>query len=50
MEKSITQEELLEELSIAIKDVFVASVIEKDGEIELSFLNGQKFLITVKEV
>ena len=46
---TITQEELLEEMAVMLKDEFVATVTKEDS-ICLQFLNGQKFEITVKEL
>ena len=49
MQNCIQLDEFIMELKTAIKDVFVANVMEKEGKIQVSFLNGQKFSITVKE-
>lgn len=46
--KKITEEELTEELKLAVKDCFTGSVRKcKDG-LHL-FLGGQMFVLTVKE-
>lgn len=49
MENKIKQEELLEELKIAIEDIFVAGITKTEGQIRLQFLNGQQFLLTIEE-
>lgn len=50
MENKIKREELLEELKIAIEDIFVAGITKTEGQIRLQFLNGQQFLLTIEEV
>jgi hypothetical protein len=49
MENKIKREELLEELKIAIEDIFVAGITKTEGQIRLQFLNGQQFLLTIEE-
>jgi flagellar biosynthesis/type III secretory pathway chaperone len=46
----INQKALLQELACIMKDEFVATFYEQVNGIEIKFLNGQKFLVTVKEV
>ena len=46
---TITKEELMEEIAVMLKDDFVATVTKEDA-ICLQFVNGQKFLLTIKEV
>ncbi|MBR2614378.1 MAG: hypothetical protein IKC71_02125 [Clostridia bacterium] len=48
MEK-VKEKELLEEIKILLKDTFVARFLESD-KIIMQLLNGQKFLISVKEL
>ena len=46
----INKRDLLEEIALLLKDEFVANVNTVEDEICLSFLSGQKFSISVKEV
>jgi len=48
MEK-IKEKEILEEIEIVLKDTFVAT-FEENNKIVMKMLNGQKFLISVKEL
>ncbi len=48
MEK-IKTENLATEIKAAISDLFVAEVTEDAGEIHLKFVNGQEFVLSVKE-
>lgn len=48
MEK-IKTENLVTEIKAAISDLFVAQVAEEQGNILLQFVNGQKFVLSVKE-
>lgn len=41
--------ELVEQIKIALKDVFVAKMKKQLDEIHITFLNGQKFVIAVWE-
>lgn len=45
-----TSSEILFDLRSIIGDYFVASVEDLDNELSLKFVNGQKFVISVKEV
>ena len=45
----IEQKDLLEEMKVMIKDEFIADVQSNKNVIVLSFENGQKFSIEVKE-
>ena len=46
---NIEQKDLLEEMKVMIKDEFIADVQSNETAIVLSFENGQKFSIEVKE-
>ena len=46
----ITQQALAEEITLALKDLFVAQVTNEDNQIILKMLNGQTFKCTVQEV
>ena len=41
---------LAEEIACAIQDLFVATVSSKEDTVELYFSDGQKFVLTVKEM
>ena len=41
--------ELLSQIKSAIGDLFVAKLVESEEGVEMCFLNGQTFLLTVKE-
>ena len=43
-------DELLEQIRCALADEFVAVVGKEDEEIKLCFDNGQKFVVSVKEI
>ena len=45
----IEQKDLLEEMKVMIKDEFIVDVQSNKNVIVLSFENGQKFSIEVKE-
>ena len=45
----IERKELMQEISVLLQDEFVASIKESDGKIELCFLNGQHFILSVSE-
>ena len=45
----IESKDLTLEVACAIKDLFEASVAVEEQEITLNFVNGQKFVLTVKE-
>ena len=46
--EQISSSELLTELRLAIKDVFVCEICEQNEEITIRFLNGQKFRVVVQ--
>ena len=46
--EQIASSELLTELRLAIKDVFVGEICEQNDEITIRFLNGQKFRVVVQ--
>ena len=46
----IERKELLEELQVVLKDEFVAEVQSRENGFVLTFTNGQKFLVEVKEL
>lgn len=48
-EERIETEGLLEEIKIALKDIFLATVRKKGDELSMQFPNGQKFVLTVWE-
>lgn len=49
-EQRICSNDLIAELLPLVNDYFVGSFYEKDGEMILSFLNGQKFALSVREL
>ena len=49
MQKTITKDGLTEEIKAAMEDVFVAKINVTDGKIEMQFVNGQSFVLTVEE-
>lgn len=49
MKEVIDAEGLLEEVKIALKDIFVSTVRKKGSEIEMKFPNGQIFTVTLWE-
>lgn len=46
----ITEQELLEEMCLAIKDYFVAVCKQETDGLTIDFPNGQRFSLTVKEI
>ena len=50
MQNTIQLKDLLLELKCAIEDLFIAQIVERQQEIELHFLNGQKFVVKIEEV
>ena len=48
--ESVTAELLLEEIKVLLKEYFVAKVRKKGDELELRFLGGEVFLLTVWQV
>ena len=49
MEKQIKSEDLLQEVQMAIKDLFVATVRKRGDEVLIKFPNGQTFTLTLWE-
>lgn len=49
MKEQLTAEKMAEQLEAALSDEFVATVSRTGNEIELKFLNGQRFIVTVWE-
>ena len=47
--EKIEAQKLLEEIKLALKEVFVASVRSKGDELVIEFPNGQIFALTVCE-
>ncbi len=45
----IQAENLLEEIKVALKDIFLATLRKRGDEIVMQFPNGQKFALTVWE-
>jgi len=50
MQEKIRNEDLLEEVGTALKDVFVAEIAEKDGALCIRFVNGQTFRLRIEEI
>lgn len=48
--EKITASQLIKELSPLVRDCFICEVVEGVHEINLKFLNGQKFILIAKEV
>ena len=46
----ITEQELLEEMYLAIKDYFVVACNKERDGLTMDFPNGQSFLLTIKEI
>lgn len=46
----ITTEELAEEIITILKDEIVATFSKEDDAVKIKFLNGQSFMLTIKEV
>ena len=44
------KEDLLIEIAVAMKDLFVAQVSTDEQGISLRFLNGQQFLLSLQEI
>ena len=49
MDEKMQAKEVLSQVKSAIDDLFVAKLIESEEGLEMYFLNGQKFSITIKE-
>lgn len=48
-DKAISADEISNELKIILRDYFVGNVSQNAGSIQIKFLNGQKFNITVEQ-
>ena len=46
----ISVQELTEEIIVMLKDEFVATCKWQESQIELHFLNGQRFHVSVEEI
>ena len=49
MEEQIKSEDLLQEVQMAIKDLFVATVRKRGDELFIKFPNGQQFTLALWE-
>lgn len=49
-QEKVTVDELLQEISITIKDEIIANYEQVNGELLIKLSNGQKFCLTVKEI
>ena len=49
MEEKIEARDLLQEIKLAIKDLFVAKMHQSGDEVSLTFSNGQRFILTLWE-
>lgn len=47
--KELNTEAVLEEIRIALSDVFIAKIRQKDDAIEMRFPGGQTFVVSVRE-
>lgn len=51
VQPKMTQNELFEELYLAIKDIFVATIIkETDTSLTVRFLDGKQFRISLEDI
>lgn len=48
--QKIQKENLMNELVVALKDVFVAEVAQNENVLTVKFVNGQKFSLQVEEI
>lgn len=48
--EAITEKDLAEEISTILSDELVATFCQKDNTVTIKFLNGQNFILTVKQV
>ena len=48
-EEKIVVENLIQEIQEALKDIFVAKIRKRGVELEMEFLNGQRFTLTLFE-
>ncbi len=46
----ISVQELTEQLALAAKDEFVCLVAKENDSLTMTFINGQKFSLSIKEV
>ncbi|MDE6058608.1 MAG: hypothetical protein K2G44_01030 [Clostridia bacterium] len=46
----ITADELMGELKLLIKENYIAKLYRQGQQLNITFLNGQKFLLTLKEI
>ena len=42
-------ENLIQEIQVALKDIFVAQIRKRGAELEIEFVNGQRFTLTLFE-
>ena len=49
MEEKIEAKDLLQEIKLAVKDLFVAKLHQTGDEVSLTFSNGQRFILTLWE-
>ncbi len=47
--EKILVKELSEEIRLLVKDNFIAKIFETEDGFAMEFLNGQKFIVSVKE-
>lgn len=47
--KDLNTESILREIKIALHDVFIAKLRQKDDAIEMRFPGGQTFVVSVRE-
>lgn len=45
----ISAQDLLIDLKVLMKEYYVATFTENEGELKIAFENGQKFIIGIKE-
>ena len=48
--KCISVEDLMVEIKLLIKEEIVARYTEKDGELQMHFINGQSFRVFIEEI
>lgn len=49
MEEKIEAKDLLQEIKLAIKDLFVAKMHQTEDEVSLAFPNGRRFILALWE-
>ena len=47
--EKITVENLIQEIQEALKDIFIARILKRGTELEMEFMNGQWFTLTLFE-